>query len=540
MSSKHAQAFFAVLLGATVPAMALAAAGPALAAPPAAPAPPRASAGPNAGAPRPHHARASLRLDVGQAKPWVGQALPVTVTAFFRDVEGVTLEGAVQLESKAIITTELARAPRQSTSIIDGQPTLVVTWTGTVTPSAPGPLDLNAKLPVRIRYRDAATPQVTVHESDDLEPFGDLDADPFGASMFSRLQKRMQQQMQQMQQSAEQTQGRLHEEATSLEASAPPLEALALPVADQPASFSGAVGDVELHATISSTHAHVSDPVTLRIEATGAGDLDRVELPGIASDGAWKAYPARVVSEPAPDAAGKTRGAGAPRGRSTKVFEQVLVPLHGGDLTVPPLVLTTFDPKTGTYVNHATAPLTVTVEGAAYAASVAPPPQRDDVTAPEAAAPSSPALPTLPSRDEGGLLTTARAALATFTLARIGAGVAAVTLFAIVVLLFRRFWPKRDELVLRRRMRRASTSGSAATFFSAAHDFIAACLARRWGVRPQDVTAASVRSHLGEKGIPLVEALAADEAMRFGGAGMPDAPLGPLCSSIERALHAAV
>jgi hypothetical protein len=532
MSSKHAQAFFAVLLAAAVPAMAV----PALAAPAAAPTPPRASAVPRAIAPRPRHARASLRLDVGQAKPWVGQALPVTVTALFRDVEGVTLEGAVQLESKAIITSELGRDPRQSTSIIDGQPTLVVTWTGTVTPSGPGPLDLTAKLPVRIRYRDAATAQVTIHDSDDPDPFSDLDADPFGASMFSRLQKRMQQQMQQMQQSVEQTQGRLHEEATSLEASAPPLEALALPVADQPASFSGAVGDVDLHATVSSMHAHVSDPVTLRIEVTGTGDLDRVDLPGIAGDATWKAYPARVVMDPVPAVPGKTRGPASPRGRTTKVFEQVLVPLQAGDLTVPPVVVTTFDPKTGTYVNHTTSPLTVTVDGAANAASVAPPPQHDDATAPAA----EPSLPALPARDGGGLLTAARAALATITLARIAASAAAVALFAMVVVLCRRWWPKRDEVELRRRMRRASTSGSAATFFSAAHDFIAVRLARRWGVRPQDVTAASVRAHLGEKGSPLVEALAADEAMRFGGAGMPDAPLGPLCSSIERALHAAV
>ncbi|MEO6573411.1 MAG: hypothetical protein ABIP89_06210, partial [Polyangiaceae bacterium] len=75
---------------------------------------------------RPH---ASVRLDVGQTKPWVGQAIPVTVTAFFRDVEGVTLEGAVQLTSKAVITSELGREPRQSTEIIGGEPTLVVKWT---------------------------------------------------------------------------------------------------------------------------------------------------------------------------------------------------------------------------------------------------------------------------------------------------------------------------------------------------------------------------------------------------------------------------
>ena len=35
-----------------------------------------------------HGPRASLRLDLGKAKVWVGQAIPITLTALFRDVDG--------------------------------------------------------------------------------------------------------------------------------------------------------------------------------------------------------------------------------------------------------------------------------------------------------------------------------------------------------------------------------------------------------------------------------------------------------------------
>ena len=80
----------------------------------------------------------------------MGQAIPVVVKAQFRDVEGVTLEGAPELKSESVFTSNLAREPRQSTEVIDGQPVLVATWTGTITPSTAGPLALSVELPCAI------------------------------------------------------------------------------------------------------------------------------------------------------------------------------------------------------------------------------------------------------------------------------------------------------------------------------------------------------------------------------------------------------
>ena len=63
----------------------------ALASPPSPPAPSVVQPSGNASQ---HTAHASLRLDVARAKAWVGEALPVTLRAYFRGTEGVTLEGA--------------------------------------------------------------------------------------------------------------------------------------------------------------------------------------------------------------------------------------------------------------------------------------------------------------------------------------------------------------------------------------------------------------------------------------------------------------
>src|SRR3954466_13759902 len=88
-------------------------------------------------------ARASLHVDFARGSVWVGQAVPITVRAVFRHVEGVTIEGVPQLKSEAVFTQNLGQEPKQATQVVNGEPQLVATWTGTITPSAPGPLALS-------------------------------------------------------------------------------------------------------------------------------------------------------------------------------------------------------------------------------------------------------------------------------------------------------------------------------------------------------------------------------------------------------------
>jgi hypothetical protein len=283
--------------------------------------------------PAPRRARASLSVHASRPEPWVGQAVPVTVTAVFRDVEGVTLEGAPTLASKAIVTSVIAQEPRQSTEIVGGERVLVARWAATVTPSSPGELDLTAELPVRLRYREAA-PRAA-RPAPQTDPFSDVgDGDPFDA-IFNRLRQRVHQQMLQ---ATEESAGRVREETLQLKASTPLLDVRALPAANRPATFTGAIGTFDIDATVSTTKASVSDPITLRIAVGGDVDLDRVDLPGVTSSAAWKAYAPRVV--PAAAADGGKSAAKAVK----KIFEQVIVPLRGGELTVPEVSFTSFDP----------------------------------------------------------------------------------------------------------------------------------------------------------------------------------------------------
>ncbi len=258
-------------------------------------------------------AHASLRLDISRAKAWVGQGIPVTLQAFFRGAEGVTLEGTPQLTSSGIFTSELSREPRQSTEIIGGEPVLVATWTGTLTPSSAATLLIVAELPVQMRYREAAPSRVEQADPFGDDPFGALTSNPFDTSAIQRFfQQSMQQSMGSL--------GRIRQEAVSLRTSARPIEVQDLPTANRPSSFTGAMGRFNLRAAVSSTHVHASEPVTLQVVVDGDGDLDRVDLGGVSTSNTWKAYPPKATIE----ASSKGK-----RGR--KVFEQVLVPLRGGD-----------------------------------------------------------------------------------------------------------------------------------------------------------------------------------------------------------------
>ncbi|HEY3594165.1 MAG TPA: hypothetical protein VGL13_09825, partial [Polyangiaceae bacterium] len=98
-----------------------------------------------------NRARAYLELGIQQPNAWVGQAIPISVTAHFRGVDGITLQGAPQLTSKDVFTSELSKEPRQSTEVIEGEPTVAATWTGTITPSSAGPIALTVELPVVLR-----------------------------------------------------------------------------------------------------------------------------------------------------------------------------------------------------------------------------------------------------------------------------------------------------------------------------------------------------------------------------------------------------
>jgi len=206
------------------------------------------------------------------------------------------------------------------------------------------------------------------------------------------------------------------------------------------------------------------------------------------------------------------------------VFQQVLVPLRGGHLTVPPVSLVAFDPVSGRYVARETSPLALSVEGTAITG---------DVASASALAPSPPVGRAAddPAPSVGPLVTPAvvRPRAAALRLAP-------ALLLVLAAALFARLRRGHSERALRRRMKRAAMQGNVVPFYRAAHALIEARLSARWKLPSEEVSIDVIRRRLGPEGDTLADTLLADEAIRFGRARLESPDLRGLCSSIERAL----
>jgi hypothetical protein len=96
------------------------------------------------------------------------------------------------------------------------------------------------------------------------------------------------------------------------------------------------------------------DPLTLRIEITGDGDLGRLSAPDFPASTTWKPYPAKVVET--------TARKGSEQGR--KVFELPVVARKSGDLDIPALSMSSLDPDLGKFVTVTSSAIPVHIEPA--------------------------------------------------------------------------------------------------------------------------------------------------------------------------------
>ena len=91
------------------------------------------------------------------------------------------------------------------------------------------------------------------------------------------------------------------------------------PAKGQPADYNGAVGRFDVRASLAPSSGTMFAPMTLKIEVTGQGNLDRVSTPGLPSSASWKTYPPSAKLTP----------------EGTKIFEQAVVPQASGRPRAP-------------------------------------------------------------------------------------------------------------------------------------------------------------------------------------------------------------
>lgn len=444
-------------------------------------------------------AHAFITLDVPSHQLVVGQAVPVTIRAYFRAGTSATLDGAPHLTTDAFTLSNLSDKPAQTQVQRHGEPYLQATWTALLSPAKPSSGKLAVELPVELAYRAAPRPAQhrTLRDVFGADPFADAfgDSDPFANmgmdmdldSMFDI--------------------GPMQQVQVTLRGPTSTVTVVEPPPAGKPADFAGAVGAFALTVEPPSGTPRVGEPLTLAFHVTGTGNFDRVTGIALADAPGMKTYPAK---------ADFVAGASALNG--AKTFTQTIVPTRAGALSIPPATFSYFDPSKHAYVTAHTQPMSLTVEAAPGGGAADPG---------LAASVREPGM--LPNRVDRGTAHTELVPLVD----RVSTWIAIAVILALALLATLIAWSRRSHriasvLASRRvdrevaraaeEMHRAADVEDPVAFFTAARRALQTRLAASWHTRADAITAHDVSARLGPRGETIREVFEHADGLAYGAA----------------------
>ena len=264
-----------------------------------------APSGRRAAAPAPAGAQ-GVRLVVTPAKSevYVGERVDLTVTLYVGNVRIRDLQYPVIAADG--VTVDKFSQPTEGDSVLDGQRYHTVAIRTTMTPIRAGSVELNATMTMnmltsRRRGMDAFFDQFFPGDTKPVE---------------------------------------VRSEPTRL-------TVLPLPEQGKPADYAGAVGRFEFGLEAKPTELDVGDPITLRMEISGSGNLATVSAPPLPADDRFRTYDAQPVK--------------GEDGAERRVFEQVVIPKVADVHELPAVRFSFFDPEARSYrtITRGPTPLTV-------------------------------------------------------------------------------------------------------------------------------------------------------------------------------------
>jgi hypothetical protein len=127
-----------------------------------------------------------------------------------------------------------------------------------------------------------------------------------------------------------------------------------LPTEGRPASFSGAVGKFDVHATVDGKNFVTGQPLTLKVRFEGEGNAKLIDLPAIEFPTSLERYDSQGEA--------KSEAKFFRSGQSYKEFSILLIPREAGDLTIPSIDFSYFDIESKKYIEKKTEPIVIKVE----------------------------------------------------------------------------------------------------------------------------------------------------------------------------------
>lgn len=122
-----------------------------------------------------------------------------------------------------------------------------------------------------------------------------------------------------------------------------------LPLEGRPSDFTGAVGQFEVNTSVEGDKFPVNQPFSLKVRFEGAGNAKLIDLPPLNLPPGIEVYDTKSESK------------FFKNGRSYKEFEVLLIPRQEGEITIPALSTSFFDPRAKKYYTKSSQPLKVTI-----------------------------------------------------------------------------------------------------------------------------------------------------------------------------------
>ncbi len=138
--------------------------------------------------------------------------------------------------------------------------------------------------------------------------------------------------------------GRYETYPLDLKSGEAPFTVFALPEANRPADFSGALGNFLLEVTASPLEVKLGDPITLKMIVIGEGNFNTVRVPKLKTEKGFKIYEPQIKQE-----------------ANQKVFEQIVMPMSPEVKEVPMLSFDFFDVVSGEYKTLNRGPFSITI-----------------------------------------------------------------------------------------------------------------------------------------------------------------------------------
>lgn len=261
--------------------------------------------------------RIFLHLETSKQVAYVNELIPIKVKLYVNrmNVSDIQLPAFAQESFSKIEFKE----PKQYKENMNGSLYDVLEFSTSIFGTKPGDYNLG---PATIKANVVVKRRAAKPSSGD--PFSeDFTRDSFFDDFFTRYERH----------------------PVELKSQAIQVSVLPLPSQNRPANFSGAVGDYQFIYAASPTKLKAGDPVTLRMEINGTGNLNTILMPNIAASSGFKTYEPQVKT-----------------GEHSKSFTQVMIPESENITEVPVAEFSFFDPAKKDYVTISRGPIPIQVE----------------------------------------------------------------------------------------------------------------------------------------------------------------------------------